>query len=254
MFGLIDMDIELNGVTATEITPLYEKPDRAIIYYHGLGSSRMQSLYQGRILAAMGHLVILYEQPGHGLREREIELHPDTPDLNFWEALIQTATESPNVIRYLVEQRGIHANRIAFAGHSMGAMAAAAIFVKTPVGKLICYNGCLRFRALAEAAAARGLVSDAQTQEILSKIRYYDPGEYLQKLENRPILLVDGQDDAVLPPETNREIADLIRPFYKDKSLLSHIVIGDAGHALTVLALEKTGLFLDRKGVQSYGI
>ncbi|MDO5716845.1 MAG: prolyl oligopeptidase family serine peptidase [Tissierellia bacterium] len=252
--GLIEIDIDIAGVTVTELSPMIHTPTEAVVYYHGYSSSRNDSLFYGRLLASMGYLVLVYEQKGHGHRSHELKLNFDAPDEKFWDVVISSITESPNLINYLVEKKGIHPQKIVFSGHSMGAMVAAGVFIKSPIGKLVCYNGSLDFRALNTYFCKNNHWDENKQAEVNQRIQYYSPADHISRLENRPILLVDGEDDRIVPCQFNVDVLQALRTYYKDKSLLQHLIIDHAGHALTLTALRVTGMFLERRNVENYGI
>lgn len=251
--GYLEMDININGIDVTEITPMSYKPLGAIIYYHGYTSSRARSMFRCQILASMGYDVFVVEQLGHGSRKSEFNINAVSDAEALPKVLINTITESPSIVNYVAEKKGYNPNDIIFAGHSMGAMAAAGAFVKNPVGKLICYNGVLDYMAFADWIAREENISEEVYKPIKNELRYYSPAENLSRLENRPIILVDGALDEIVPPKFNIETASALKPFYKKKSLFKHIVLDDAKHQMTVKAMEFTEMFLESDGVKDYG-
>lgn len=254
MQGIMEYDVDINGVKCTYIQGVYEKSDQAIVYYHGYTKCLKDSLFRARLMASLGYNVLVYEQMGHGTRKEELKLDFKNPDMNFFKVVVSSITESPNVISFLAEKEKIHPNKIIFMGHSMGAMVAAGAFVKNPCGKLVAWNGCLNFEKLCDYYEQKYNLNPEDLAEVKSKIKYYSPFEFLSKLENRPILMVDGDSDESVPAKFNIETSKVLLPFYKDKTLFSHIVLENTMHGVTITHFEKMHQFLNRKSVLNYGI
>ncbi|MCI6610004.1 MAG: prolyl oligopeptidase family serine peptidase [Ezakiella sp.] len=234
----MEFEIKINGNPLTELVPI-EPAKVAIIFYHGFSSSKERTLFRARILCNLGYYVLLPEAIGHGLRRHEMEVDYSKPDRHFWDILIKTITESPDLINYLCKKRGFKPNQIVFAGHSMGAMAAAGVFVKSPMGKLAMFNGGLDYCALADYYNRIFTKYDDKTrQEIMDKIRYYSPKEFLSKLENRDMLLIDGDKDVMVPTKYNEAVIKSLAPFFKDKSRLIYTVLHRTTHEMTIKSFE----------------
>lgn len=233
----MEIDIKINGNPLTEITPI-QRAKTAIIYYHGFSSSKERSLFRARILASLGYYVLIPDACGHGLRADEMDIDFDKPDEKFWDVLIKTITESPDLINYLCEKKGFSPKNIVFAGHSMGAMAAAGVFIKSPMGSLCAFNGCLDYEKLAEYFNKIFTHNEEELARIKEKIRYYSPSEHLSKLENRNILMIDGDKDILVPARFNTYVTTSLAPFFKDKSMCNHLVLPRTTHEMTIKSLE----------------
>lgn len=233
----MEFEIKINGNPLTELTPI-QRAKTAIIYYHGFSSSKEKSLFRARILSSLGYYVLLPDASGHGLRADEFNPDYEKPDINFWDILVKTITESPDLINYLCEKKGFSPNDIVFCGHSMGAMAAAGAFVKIPFGKLVMFNGTLDYEALSEYFNKIFFNDDEALKKIKDTIRYYSPSEHLSKLENRDILMIDGDKDIIVPARFNEKVYNSLVPFYKDKSKLNHTILPRTTHEMTVKSME----------------
>ena len=66
--------------------------------------------------------------------------------------------------------------------------------------------------------------------------------------------MVDGDSDESVPAKFNIETSKVLLPFYKDKTLFSHIVLENTMHGVTITHFEKMHQFLNRKSVFNYGI
>lgn len=251
--GYLEMDIKINGIDVTEISPMSYKANGAIIYYHGYTSSRSESMFRARILASLGYEVFVVEQMGHGSRRFEYDITSANDLESMLKVLVQTITESPSIVNYVAEKKGYNPNDIIFAGHSMGAMASAGAFIKNPVGKLVCYNGVLDYLKFIDWVAIENNYTTDDVKKYRDEMRYYSPAENLSRLENRPILLVDGALDEVVPAKFNVETVSVLKPFYKEKKYIKHIVIDNSTHSMLVKALEFTDMFLNSEWILNYG-
>lgn len=251
--GYLEMDVKVNDIDVTEISPMNYKPNGAIIYYHGYTNSRAESMFRCRVLASMGYEVFVVEQMGHGTRRFEYDINSANALETMLKVLVQTITESPSIVNYVAEKKGYNPNNIIFAGHSMGAMAAAGSFIKNPVGKLVCYNGVLDYLKFIDYIVLKYGHELDEAKPYKDEMRYYSPAESLKRLENRPILLIDGLLDDVVPCKFNVETVATLKPFYKEKKYLKHIVLEKSTHHMLVKALEFTEKFLNSEWILNYG-
>lgn len=251
--GYLEMDVKVNGIDVTEISPMNYKPHGAIIYYHGYTSSRSSSLFRCRILASMGYEVFAVEQMGHGSRRFEYDINSANGLETMLKVLVQTITESPSIVNYVAEKKGYNPNDIIFAGYSEGAMASAGSFIKNPIGKLVCYNGVLDYLKFIDHVTVENGYDISFGQPYKDEMRYYSPAENLSRLENRPILLIDGALDDTVPSKFNVDTVSTLKPFYKEKKYIKHIVLEKSTHDMTVKALEFTEKFLNSEWILNYG-
>lgn len=253
--NVLEMDIKINGIDCTELSPIGKKPEHAIVFYHGFTSSREKAMFRGKIFASLGYYVLMVEQMGHGTRSDEFKIGDFSikPDGGLFEIVIKSISESPSIINYICEKKGFNANNLVIAGHSMGSMVAAGIFVKNPFGSLLCFNGALDYNGLINRLNRGRLKNDEAALELKNTLRYYNPAEFLSKLENRPICIIDGDKDPVIPTEINKEVIHVLKPFYNNKNLLEYNVITNASHKMTTESIAIAVNFLESEDVKNYG-
>ncbi|MFC1707495.1 hypothetical protein ACFL59_11895, partial [Planctomycetota bacterium] len=123
-----------------------------ILFYHGLGVSKLAHLPELRRLARAGFLAIGLDNVGHGERrypDYEDRFSPPRSDAAFFEVVRETAAEVPSVLDELVRLGLAQNDRLGVGGISLGGyiaygavLADRRLRVATPVIGSPVWNGC----------------------------------------------------------------------------------------------------------------
>jgi uncharacterized protein len=190
----------------------------AVVLCHGSSSDRTSLLPDARLLQRAGYGVLLYDSPGHG--ESEGEVHWGEPEVAALRAAVGFVSGQPDV----------DASRVGALGFSMGgyvvalgaaddARIAAAVLEGTPSDgrRHLRYEyrgwGPLSYVPASWAAQRCGFDLDGPT-----------PERTVSRIAPRPVLIVTGTADPVVPPAMTDELFAAAR---EPKRLLR---IANAGH------------------------
>jgi uncharacterized protein len=169
-------------------------PYPALLVQHGLGGSKESDYVALPALefAREGYVTLRIDACLHGERRREGGTARDDPlsQLRFLAELVvdgwgQSIVDMRRGLDYLVSRPEVDPTRIGYVGMSMGAMMGAVV---TGVDTRI------RAAVLIVGGSFGGLVQDA------SKLAEIDPAEFVGLISPRPLLMLNGKKDPIVPP------------------------------------------------------
>lgn len=205
----------------------------AIILCHGYGSMRAEMLPEAATLTGHGYSALLFDFRGHG------ESEGDLVTMGYDEVQdVQAA------VAYLLTRPDVEPDRIGVLGHSMGGATVVRAAAQTPELKAVVAEGA--YASLADTIAndftnLTGLprfpfaplvvaLGEWQTGLNTSLVR---PVDDIARLSPRPVLLIHGLADTVIPPENARRLYQAAR---EPKSLWLPEEVGHAASARQQLA------------------
>jgi uncharacterized protein len=159
----------------------------AVLLLHGLsvGKESMSGSI-GASLLSMGVGSLAFDLPFHGERYQTCFIPPSNPFqlMNMWNSLL---AECRCALQFLSERPEIDPERIALAGYSFGSFLGLEVAASDP-----------RIKAIMLAA-----VGDFPDYvPFVSMIRHFaDPLKWVRQLTPRPLLMMHGRQDRIVPPE-----------------------------------------------------
>lgn len=177
-----------------------------IIFYHGWGSNKESQKFRGFTLASFGFQVILPDSIYHGERNPVDHEKVENMGKYFWEVILNNIKESETLVQAAIEKCQADPNRIGVAGHSMGGYTASGFFSNNEkIKALAVLNGSCSWNYTNEQFAELFHIKESpiapRDQE---KIDELDPYNRIEKLKNRPMLILHGEADEVVPVQGQR--------------------------------------------------
>lgn len=214
-----------------------------IIFYHGWSSDKESQRIRGFLLANLGYQVVMPDAINHGERNPINYQKPENAGKYFWPTVLNNIDESDFLIESLIKDHRADSKAIGITGHSMGGFTAAGIFTQNPnIKTLVVLNGSCYWedsnKFFRETLGLENWEIDADISEIEKTINKLDPMNNLEKLKNRPILLLNGNADTVVPPISQRMFYNKINPMYDDRRKLKLIRYPDLNHFVTTNMME----------------
>ena len=211
-----------------------------IIFYHGWSSSKESQRIRGFILASVGFQVILPDAIYHGEREPLKEYSFEEARRLFWKVILNNMEEAPRIIEEAVNKYSADPERIGLIGHSMGGFTAAGVFAHSPdVKALVVLNGSCNWEKFNEAF--KGSVEmDEEMKEIEAKVKRLDPMKNIDKIKDRPVLLLHGEKDSSVPVEGQRLFYEKIKALYTNEDRIDFIEYPNLNHYVTTNMMEET--------------
>lgn len=245
--------ITIKGIPALLFTPI-TKTDLhpTIIFYHGWGSNKESQRFRGYILAALGFQVLLPDAIYHGQRgTMDYDLRENAEKF-FWKVILNNVAESKILFTEIVENYKGDENRIGVAGHSMGGFSASGIFTTNKnIKALAVVNGSCAWNhtnhIFAEQLDLSYSPEDIEDDQHVNEI---DPINNVHQLVDRPILMLHGDRDSLVPIDSQRTFYKKIAPLYSDKAKINFIEYARLNHHLTTEMMEEMYKFFKTYLVQ----
>lgn len=218
-----------------------------IIFYHGWSSNKESQRFRAFILSNLGYQVVIPDAINHGERNPIDHQNIENMGKYFWDTIFKNIEESEKIIKELIKEYDADPDRLGVTGHSMGGFTAAGVFTHNPKFKaLVVFNGSCAwensnkiFKESFEVTMTKGLI------ELEGKVKKLDPIENLEKIKNRPILMLHGESDSMVSIESQRKFYRDIKPLYEDKAKIKLIKYLNLNHFLTTNMLEECSNWFD---------
>lgn len=235
-------------ISIGEIPAIIFRPKEAneliptIILYHGWSSNKESQRIRGFILSATGYQVVIPDAIHHGERNPLHNYDAENATKYFWDTIFNNLEESDYIIDEIISKHNADPNRIGIIGNSMGGFTAAGVFTHNQsIKTLVVFNGSCGWenfnRKLKESFEIR--VTE-KLNEIEKKVNKLDPSNNLNLLLDRPILILHGDSDKVVPIESQRIFYNKIKPMYEYKDNMKFIEYPNLNHFVTTNMMEES--------------
>jgi len=191
---VLDLSRGRDVVPAIWITPATSAPTPAVLLLHGFSSSKERMAQSvGRELLALGVASLALDLPFHGERDGDSGSLSRNPLalVGAWRTAI---AESRDAITWLAAQPSVDAARIGIVGYSLGGFLALMAAAEDQ-----------RLRVVALAAA--GDLPDQTPYASLVR-GLVNPLRAAERLDGRPLLLVNGRSDTTTRPAQAQRLFD----------------------------------------------
>ena len=191
---MLDLSREREVVPAVWITPAASTRAPAVLLLHGFSSSKERMAQSvGRELLALGVASLALDLPFHGERDGDAGSLQRNPLalVGAWRTAI---AESCDAITWLAAQPSVDAGRIGIVGYSLGGFLALMTAAEDD-----------RLRVVALAAA--GDLPDHTPYASLVR-GLVNPLRAAERLDGRPLLLVNGRRDTTTRPAQAQRLFD----------------------------------------------
>ena len=242
--NVIEKQVKIKDIPCIVLKPRNQNGKLAtIIFYHGWSSNKEMQKFRGFILASLGYQVIIPDSIHHGERNPIDYNNMDNMGKYFWKTILNNIKESKDIIDTSIDLYDMDPANIVVMGHSMGGFTAAGAFTHDKrIRTSIIVNGSFNWGMSNEIFLQQ--LGKNITVEEEDEIKRLDPMNNLDKLINRPILMLNGGSDEVVPMEPQKIFYDKIRGLYKDGSKVKFIKHIGVGHFVTTGMMEDTAKWL----------
>ncbi len=252
---LVNNNLDVEKVYVEDIPALVFKPRNTfkgklplVLLYHGWSSNKENQVMLASTIALYGSIVLVPDAVNHG--ERGILDYSDGKNVveKFWPTIFTNINESHKLIAYGINVLKADEGRIAVMGHSMGGFTAAGVFMtNTDLKTVINISGSFAYEKAEELMLSRfpGVsVDEAHKKEL----RAYDPILKLDMLNKRPVLMLHGGEDKVVPREGEECFYTEAKSLYKNNPGDFKLVIYEGGnHSITIKMVEELIIWLQEK-------
>ncbi|HCX61903.1 YqiA/YcfP family alpha/beta fold hydrolase [Sedimentibacter sp.] len=246
---IVEEKIRIQEISAIIFKPREVKgPIPTVVFYHGWSSNKELQRLRGFVLSSVGYQVVIPDAIYHGERNRLNDYGWDMAKQYFWDVIFRNLEEFNIIVREIVSKYNADSKKIAVMGNSMGGFTAGGIFTHNEYVKtLIVLNGSCgweNFNENIEEPIDKELVEKYDIIE--KKVTDMNPMNHLNLLKNRPILLMHGDSDSVVPIESQKCFYDKLNPIYEDKEKIKFIEYTNLNHFVTTNMMEESINWLGR--------
>lgn len=245
--NIIEKNINIGEIPAILFKPkAIEEPIPTIIFYHGWSSNKEAQRMRGFTLAAVGYQVLMPDAIYHGERNPIKDYGIEEMAKYFWEIVLNNIEEGDIIIEELISKYNANPAKIGVMGHSMGGITSAGIFTHNPkLNTAVILNGSCNWQDL-NNRFKESLSLDMDTGELEELINRLDPMNNLDLLINRPMILLNGGSDTVVPPESQESFYNKIMPRYEDQENIKFMKVENLDHFVTTNMMEESIAWLYR--------
>ncbi len=221
---------------------LLNKNTKSVILYHGWGSSKEKQRIRGYLLAIVGYQVFIPDAIYHGDRNPLEKYDMDNAKKFFWEIILKNLKESKTILSEIIEKYGGDSERIGVIGNSMGGFTAAGVFTHNNINSAVILNGSCDWGKYNEILRKQGFTEKdinifLKDNDIIEK---FDPANNLDKIINRPILLLHGIEDELIPIECEYSFYNSVRKMYKNSQKIKLIDYTNLNHFVTTNMMDES--------------
>lgn len=241
---ILEKEIVINKIPAILLKPKIEKEKLpTIIFYHGWSSRKEFQRIRGYLLATMGYQVVIPDAIHHGERNALDIYDMENAKKYFWETILKNLEESKFIIEEIIENYNGDSKNIGVMGNSMGGLTAAGVFTHNDLlNSLVVLNGSCDWmkynHILSEEGFAGRDLEDFKKYE--KEIELKDPVNNLGKLQDRPILMLHGTMDSLVPIRGQESFYEKARPIFSDPNKLRLIKYNNLNHFVTTNMMEES--------------
>lgn len=242
--SFLDQETHMIGeIPVLRLIPKHtKKPFKTIVFYHGWSSSKEVQLMRGMILASFGYQVILPDSINHG--ERGIVDYEDPEEVvkYFWPTVLKNLDEYSEIRDFALENFNADKGEIGVSGNSMGGFTASGIFTYNPeIKALVILNGSANWTGanFIFKELVPGELPDWLKEEEI-KISEIDPMNHMEKIIDRPILMLHGGADSVVDIKSQKDFYKTAHALYSDRSKIELIEYNNLNHIVSTNMMEES--------------
>ncbi len=234
----------------TNVYGLEENPGAAAVFVtHGRGGKMADNRQLCQGIQAQGLIAVGVEQRNHGKRmvDRGANLYQGSHASDMYGIMLGTALDITLLIDLLPARLGIDTQRCGVTGISLGGhVSLLAMAQDRRITAGVAFIGSGDFAALMEQRHKlpefREMdFADFYPPALADIVQRYDPIERPEAFADQSLLLLNGEDDDLVPIECNRRFEAVLRPRYVQGERLRLSPYPGLGHEVSP-AMEAEGL------------
>lgn len=243
-----EREIKIGDIPVLILTPSGEAaPYPTIIFYHGWSSTADKQRFRAYILATLGYQVLIPTSVYHGERNPIDYTISENAGKYLWKVILKNIEEFDIIIDFAVKSLNADKDRIAVMGHSMGGFTSSGIFAHNKnIKTAVILNGSCDYEHSNRLFSETFKISmDVFPKELMQEIEKYDPMNNLDKLIDRPILMLHGDCDSLIDVNVQRDFYTKVSPMYKSSRNIKYIEYPKLNHLVTTNMMEDIAIWCE---------
>ncbi len=246
--NIYENEIKVDDIPIKVLRPnIGVAPYPTIVFYHGWSSNAEKQKFRAYILACLGYQVLVPTSIYHGERNPIDYSISGNAERYFWRVILKNIEESYKIFDYAVSSLNADKNRIAVMGHSMGGFTAAGIFAQNKsIRTAVVLNGSCDYGFSNKSFPETFNISmNLFPMELIKEIEKYDPMNNLDKIINRPLLMLHGDGDSLIDVNGQRNFFAKVSAIYKDKDKIKYIEYPKLNHLVSTNMMEDIAIWCE---------
>ncbi|MEJ8777496.1 dienelactone hydrolase family protein [Pseudogracilibacillus sp. ICA-222130] len=241
---------EIPVLVVTDATKKSEKLP-TVVYYHGFNGEKESSLTLAYKIAEKGLRVILPESILHG--ERRNNATQGELELGFWKIVLTNIKELQIIKNYLEKENLLLDGKIGIGGTSMGGIttygalrtydwiSSAAVLMGTPSMSEYAQVLIDRYHSNHDAK-----IPQKDVDEAMKLVEKFDITKDLSVLNDRPLFIWHGDQDAVIPIDDTRNFYKKVKEQYSNKDHVHFLEEKGRIHNISKLSMSKAADWFEK--------
>jgi cephalosporin-C deacetylase-like acetyl esterase len=248
---LIEYRLLLHSVNSQKVPALLSIPKKeggpfpVVILLHGYGGDKDDLMEAAEPLAQRGYAAVAIDAQYHGERKVEGKNMYSADTEMTTQAFVQTVIDVRRLIDHLETRDDVDASRIGLVGGSMGALLgtiASGVDARIDAVVLIVGGGNMTLMIsesqLTRVIEIRSELAQAgrRIEDEAKDLECIDPINFIDQISPRPVLMINGRNDDIVPASSNRALHSKARGPKK-------IIWYDTGHDVPVESAATNAFF-----------
>lgn len=248
---LIEYKLVIHSVNEELVPTLLSIPKKkggpfpVIILLHGYGGDKEDMMEAARPLAELGYAAVAIDAQYHGERKREGRNMYSADTEETIQAFIQTVIDVRRLIDHLETRTDLDGGRIGLVGASMGGLLgpiAAGVEERIDVPVFMVGGGNMRILVgesnLSQVKEIRRELKETgrTIEQVAAELECIDPINFVGLISPRPLLMINGLKDDIVPVASNRAL-------YAEAKRPKKIIWYDTGHDIPVEKAARNAFF-----------
>ena len=212
-----------------------------VLVTHGRGGHLANTHGLCRELAQRGLVAIGVEQRNHGRRlvSRAANEHTAQHAADLYGTIVGTAHDLCLLLDFLPARLGLSTARVGLTGVSLGGhVTVMALGLEARFTAAAALIGSGDYSALMHFRHQRAEFQGQSFEEFFSPalqsvVRRFDPIHRPEVFADRPLLLLNGEEDQMVPLSCNQGFEKALRPYFRQKERLELRAYAEVGHTVT---------------------
>lgn len=221
-----------------------------VVYYHGFNGEKESSLTLAYKIAEKGLRVLLPESIFHG--ERRNNATQSEIELGFWQIVLTNIKELQTIKNYLEKENLLLDGKLGIGGTSMGGITTyGALRTYDWISTATVLMGTPSMSEYAQVLIDRYNTNhDAQIPQkdvdaALALVSKYDITKNLAALNDRPLFIWHGDQDAVVPIDYTREFYKQVKEQYANKDHVHFLEEKGRIHNISKLSMNEAAAWFE---------